>query len=270
MYRPSFLVRREGFFERPVSDAEQSKVSLFSSKRYQPALLAAFSVHFGLCIHPSRSTIPPGWLRVYLEHVMYIKSQLERLFSLIDKLNTSSSTDGCSEDLAVVDGVHLEGLVAEARRLKESNNDLMVGRHTHLHGESTYAFLVEDGTELSLEGFEQHLQEAFEPEREETLSLSSIGTPVLISSTEAVRKKHAVLLAQAAKMNVVEDSDQPGMFVWSGAETSHDTKDGAEQAVALEVTRETMAYHDLSQQFWDSLAIEHKLELVHEAYDSAR
>lgn len=200
---------------------------------------------------------------------MYIKSQLERLFSLIDELNASSSTEGCSEDLAVVNVVSLDDLVAEANRLKEANNDLMVGTHSHRHGDSTYVFLVEDGTELSLEDFKQHLQEEFEPDLEETLSLSSVGTPVLISSTEAVRKKHAVLLVQAAGIDVVEDCDQPGMFVWLGAEISYDTKDGAEQAAALEVTRETTGYHDLSQQFWDDLGIEHKVELVHDAYDTA-
>lgn len=85
--------------------------------------------------------------------------------------------------------------------------------------------------------------------------------------TSQVNTENAQLLAVAG-IEIVDDCDQPGMFVWYGADISYDSRDEAVKAAALEISSEIMGANAMSDEEWDGLGIEQKLDLAREIYVS--
>lgn len=121
---------------------------------------------------------------------MFASSQIEFLLSLIDNLKDSASSEGCEADLTVVDSVALYEVLKEANRIKKVNQRLLIGRHEHRHGESTYLFLVPQGIEFGQSDLEAHLQEEFEPSNDEFLSVETMDEPTLIEPNNAPDGTH--------------------------------------------------------------------------------
>jgi len=117
---------------------------------------------------------------------MFALGQIEALFEKIGILRDSASSEGCEADLAVVDSVALVEVVQEAKRLKVLNQQLLLGRHEHRHGDSVYLFLVPAGVEFGEDEFGRRLQKDFEPDKEEFLSVEMMCEPTIITGTEDV------------------------------------------------------------------------------------
>jgi hypothetical protein len=90
---------------------------------------------------------------------VYTKDQVAALFSLLDALKDSSSTEGCPSDLTVVDSVALFQVLKKAGELKELNQKLLVGQYEHRHGVDTHNFLVPDGVDFSKEDYANWLDD---------------------------------------------------------------------------------------------------------------
>lgn len=82
-------------------------------------------------------------------------------------------------------------------------------------------------------------------------------------------------LARMVGLDVREDSDQAGRYVWvqtdekgavvGGCDTSFDTEDDAWDEVVQAVVGETMAYFDLASEQWDALDAQAQQNRVREA-----
>lgn len=117
---------------------------------------------------------------------MFASNQIEALFEKIGNLNDSASSEGCEADLTVVDTVALYEVLKEVKRLKNLNQRLLLGHHQHRHGDSVYLFLVPQGIEFGEDDLEARLQEDFEPDREEVLSVETMDAPTIITGTEDI------------------------------------------------------------------------------------
>lgn len=112
---------------------------------------------------------------------MYLRSQLEPIFSLTSKLSAAMnhSADAISGKISLP-AQDLAHLIEEIGKLQSLKSKLYHGEHTHRHGTSSYFFLVAAGASLSLENFQEHLQEEFEPECGEQLHLTFADEPTFI------------------------------------------------------------------------------------------
>lgn len=117
---------------------------------------------------------------------MFASKQIEALFDRIGNLEDSASSEGCEADLTVVDSVALHEVLKEVKRLKTLNQRLLFGRHEHRHGDSVYLFLVPQGIEFDKDDLESCLQEDFEPDMEEFLSVETMDEPTIITGTEEI------------------------------------------------------------------------------------
>lgn len=115
---------------------------------------------------------------------MYIKAQLTPLLDALQGLRRSSSTEGLEQGLTVVDSNALQTLLTEARRLQDMEQRLLLGSHEHRHGTSTYLFLVPKDAPFGEDELGANLQEDFEPEEGETLSVTDMGEPVLVTAED--------------------------------------------------------------------------------------
>ena len=115
---------------------------------------------------------------------MFASKQIEVLFDKIGSLENSACREGCETDLTVVDSVALYEVLKEVKRLKSLNQRLVIGRHEHRHGDSVYLFLVPQDIEFGEDNFEAFLQEEFEPDMEEFLSVETMDEPTIITGTE--------------------------------------------------------------------------------------
>lgn len=113
---------------------------------------------------------------------MYAKSQLEALFAKIQALKDSAITGSGPDAVATVDPQDLAAIFAEAKKLEALNQDLILGTHEHKHGESRYLFLVPAGTVFSEDDLEARLQEEFEPEHGEFLTVEKVDKPEVIEA----------------------------------------------------------------------------------------
>jgi len=103
---------------------------------------------------------------------MFAIQQLSPLLSLIDE-SAARGTPMASDAI--------RGLKEAADQLRTQEQRLVMGQHHHRHGTSTYLFIVAAGASFGEQEFEDHLQEAFEPEREEVLELMSMDEPTVVA-----------------------------------------------------------------------------------------
>ena len=107
---------------------------------------------------------------------MYTKDQVEPLLDLVAALANTADNAGCSADLTVVDAAALRKVKAAAEALRETNQRLLVGEHSHHHGMSLYAFLVADGVNFRNADFEAWLEDVFMRDCDESACVHVIGT----------------------------------------------------------------------------------------------
>jgi hypothetical protein len=67
---------------------------------------------------------------------------------------------------------------------------------------------------------------------------------------------------------VIEDSDQPGMFVWIGADISFHTKEEAERDLASAICSRIMGICNFSSEKWDSLSNDQKLQHARDVFST--
>jgi len=111
---------------------------------------------------------------------MFATKQIQDLFDKIADLEGSASNEGCESDLVVVDSAALLAVLGEVFRLKRLNQRLVLGCHAHRHGDSMYSFLVPQGTVFERAELEANLQEKFEPDRDEFLTVQDMDEPKVV------------------------------------------------------------------------------------------
>lgn len=116
---------------------------------------------------------------------MYLKEHLSPLFENLAELARTSQGVPGEQDLAIVSRELLEDITAQARALRDLNMSLRLGMHHHKHGESCYLFMLPEGMEMSEADLERNLQEDYEPEYEEYLTIEHIDPPSLLEDEES-------------------------------------------------------------------------------------
>lgn len=105
---------------------------------------------------------------------MYLNKQILPLIALIEAIDLSADDTGCSDDLTVASRSAIEKAVAMARALESGARELVIGAHDHRHGPSLHAFAVAAGSGFDDNEFQEFLGELYEPERDESTSLTPV------------------------------------------------------------------------------------------------
>ena len=175
--------------------------------------------------------------------------------------------------------------------------NIALGNHlSSSHEESDFAKVydaLKNNDEDAVEALEIIVWELFEnvdlPKVAETIdSMANIMILDLVwayeegmkdaSASKTTRSEYVNNLLTIAGIEIYAVFDQPGMYCWIVAENSFDSCeeaifDSREEAISdalREVVGSTMAYHDLSDEFWESLSDTQKTELVREAHRPER
>lgn len=114
---------------------------------------------------------------------MYLKEHLSPLFENLVELNRTSSEVPGEPDLAIVSRELLDAIADQTRALRDLKLSLRLGMHHHGNGESCYLFMLPEGEEMNEDDFERNLEEDYEPDRDETLTIERIDPPTLIEGT---------------------------------------------------------------------------------------
>jgi hypothetical protein len=156
-----------------------------------PALMQAFFIKLQKKLETPDTM---GILAAYHQgDLMFINSQLEPLFSMIDALSKIDDS--------------VAALKAEAERLRALKQRLTLGWHEHRHGRSDYLFLVPEGKVFSEDDLVAHMEEEFEPEKDESLSVDSIDEPIVFegSSSKCI---------EIACKGFVGDGEHEDLILW--------------------------------------------------------
>lgn len=133
---------------------------------------------------------------------MFTSKQIQDLFDKIADLEGSASDESCEKGLTVVDSEALLAVLLEAKQLKRLNQRLVLGCHSHRHGDSMYSFLVPQGTVFERAELEANLQEEFEPDRDEDLTVQDMDEPVVI-----VARKELKPITYSGGVKSISDDD---------------------------------------------------------------
>jgi len=146
---------------------------------------------------------------------MLSKPELQTFLEAIHTLLNSASDEGCSDDLIVVSKPLLEQLDALVPTLRQAQaRRYSLGVHSHRHGDSPYLFLVDAGVRFGKRQFRDHLDEHFEPERDETIGVENDMDVILIpaphpaGATPAPRGRFALV---QLRNGYVVDTENPTM-----------------------------------------------------------
>lgn len=111
---------------------------------------------------------------------MYAKSQLQPLFEAAQLLGPGIIIANAPAVVAV-NAKALAALQQEVQRLQSLNQELTLGVHNHRHGDSCYLFMHPADKSVGEEEFEANLQETFEPNLGETLTVTPMDAPTILA-----------------------------------------------------------------------------------------
>lgn len=114
---------------------------------------------------------------------MYTNTQIFPLLALVAHIASQASDEGCDGDLTVTSKSAVEQAGVLAQALQRSPLQLAIGVHSHKHGDSLYAFGVQEGQVFGEGDFAAHLDDQFEPDREEFANLHSFPEKEIVLIT---------------------------------------------------------------------------------------
>ena len=174
------------------------------------------------------------------------------------KLSLNAAQKKCLEFYANGDFEHLADIESEFQ-FKESLNDC---------GDGLLRFLMNELASSedcdSLETAMQRLDSAIEDIRAVQRNVSLISDDVAWESERELQKKdsrpiagHPKLFIEALGYNIDEDSQQPGLWLWTapsdGCDSSFHTAQEALNSAWLDAVGQTMGLNNLSSAQWDAM-----------------